>query len=156
MSCHTLWYQYQYWPDDWRHQEEVYRVCSHRVVGCILSVVSVYKENYTISDSVQHFNVLFKYCYLKVFEQSTPITYFALSRVLPSIGSKLVLHSRYHARLGRRARSCSSWFVPSLRPTDVREPREVFLMSTAHHRKSKRAFTLCFNKTWLLMWWKPT
>lgn len=91
MSCHTLWYQHQYWPDDWRHREEAYHVCSHREVGCILSVVSVYKENYTISDSVQHFNVLFKYCYLKVFEQSTPITYFASSRMLPPIGDKLVL-----------------------------------------------------------------
>lgn len=91
MSCHTLWYQHQYWPDDWRHREEAYHVCSHREVGCILSVVSVYKENYNISDSVQHFNVLFKYCYLKVFEQSTPITYFASSRMLPPIGDKLVL-----------------------------------------------------------------
>lgn len=43
--CNTLtspmWHQHQYSPDDQRLQEKVSRVCSHQVVWCILSAVSI-------------------------------------------------------------------------------------------------------------------
>lgn len=44
-SCDTstspMWHQHQYSPDGQRLQEKVYRGCSHQVVRCILSAVSI-------------------------------------------------------------------------------------------------------------------